>query len=46
MAIVRPIFTISHNKNPKTAVPEFKVVALLVRPRANNAAGITTAKAP
>ena len=46
MATVRPIFTISHSKNAKTAVPELMVLVLLVNPRANKAAGTTTAKAP
>ena len=46
MAIVRTILTISHNKNPKTAAPELMLLVLLVMPRANNAAGTTTDKAP
>ena len=46
MAKVSPILTISHNRKPKTAAPAFAEDTGLVTPLANNAAGITTDKAP
>lgn len=46
IATVKAIFTASQRKNPITAVPAFLVSNGLAKPRANSAAGITTAKAP
>ena len=46
IAMVSPILTISHKKNPATAAPGFIEDTLLINPRANNAPGTTTASAP
>ena len=46
IATVKAILTISHKKNPNTAVPGFRDANRPVSPRANTAAGITTASAP
>jgi hypothetical protein len=46
IANTKPIFTISHKKNPVTAVAGLIVDTLLNKPRANNAPGMTTAIAP
>lgn len=46
MATVKQTLTISHKKNPATAVPGFIDHTLLVKPRAKSAAGITTANDP
>ena len=46
MAIVRTILTISRQKNPSMAMPAFDLFLWRITPRANKAAGITTASAP
>lgn len=46
IATLTPIFTASHTKNPKPAVTALMEENWLINPRANNMAGITTAKAP
>ena len=46
IATVKPILTASHKKKPIIAAPAFTDDSLLVKPRANIAAGIITAKAP
>lgn len=46
MATVKAILTISHRKNPKTAVAGFSEENRPIRPRAKIAAGNTTASAP
>lgn len=46
IASVKATLTISHKKNPATAVPGFIDQTLPVKPRAKSAAGITTASDP
>jgi hypothetical protein len=46
IATVKPILTNSHTKKPNTAVPTFNEDTRLVKPLANKAAGMITAKAP
>src|SRR6476619_1125122 len=46
IATVKAILTISHKKNPNTAVPGFRDENRPVSPRANTADGTTTASAP
>src|SRR6187402_2167636 len=46
IATDKAILTISQRKNPNTAVPGFREENLPVNPRANTAAGMTTAIAP
>src|SRR3954467_14177668 len=46
MTRVKATFTISQSRKPTAAVPALRDENLPVRPRANTAAGITTANAP